>query len=57
MTPITITPGDTFDPSLHEAVTHEESEQFKEGQIIAELQKGYRIGERMLRPALVRVAR
>lgn len=57
VTPITLTPGDTFDPSLHEAVTHEESEQFKEGQIIAELQKGYRIGERMLRPALVRVAR
>ena len=55
--PIAVMPGDTFDPSLHEAVTHEESEQFTEGQIIAELQKGYRIGERVLRPTLVRVAR
>ncbi len=57
VTPIAVTPGETFDPSIHEAVTHEESEQLKEGQVIAELQKGYRIGERVLRPAFVRVAR
>jgi molecular chaperone GrpE len=57
VTPIAVAPGDAFDPSRHEAVTHEESDQFEEGQIIAELQQGYRIGERVLRPSLVRVAR
>ena len=57
VTPVSVNPGDAFDPAIHEAVTHEESEAFAAGQIIAELQKGYRIDERMLRPALVRVAR
>ena len=57
VTPIPVKPGDTFDPAIHEAVTHEESEQFAAGQIVAELQKGYRIDERVIRPALVRVAR
>ena len=57
VTPIAVKPGDAFDPAIHEAVTHEESEAFAAGQIIAELQKGYRIDERVLRPALVRVAR
>ena len=57
VSPIPIAPGDAFDPALHEAITHEESDQFGEGQIIAELQKGYRIGDRVLRPARVRVAR
>jgi len=57
LSPIPVMPGDAFDPTLHEAITHEASDQFGEGQIIAEIQKGYRIGERVLRPALVRVAR
>ncbi len=57
LSPIPIAPGDPFDPTLHEAITHEASDQFGEGQIIAEVQKGYRIGERVLRPALVRVSR
>ncbi len=51
------TEGQTFDPLLHEAVTYEEAEGFDEGQIIAELQKGYKLGERVLRPSMVRVAR
>jgi molecular chaperone GrpE len=54
---IEVAPGQAFDPTLHEAVTHEESDQFSEGQIIAEVQQGYRIGDRVLRPSLVRVAR
>jgi molecular chaperone GrpE len=54
---IPVEPGDTFDPSLHEAITHEDSEEFSNGQIIAETQRGYKLGERVLRPALVRVAR
>jgi len=51
------TEGETFDPRYHEAVTHEESPDHEEGQIIGEVQKGYMLGERVLRPASVRVAR
>jgi molecular chaperone GrpE len=47
----------TFDPNLHEAVSHEESPDHQEGHIIAELRKGYQIGNRVIRPALVRVAK
>ena len=50
------TEGD-FDPTVHEAVSHEDSSDHQEGQIIGELRKGYQIGNRVLRPALVRVAR
>ena len=46
-----------FDPNFHEAVSHEESEEHEEGQIIGELRKGYQIGNRVIRPALVRVAK
>lgn len=55
--PIVVQPGDTFDPAIHEAITHEDSDQFSSGQIIAELQRGYKMGERVLRPAMVRVAK
>ena len=55
--PIVVQPGDTFDPTIHEAITHEDSDQFSSGQIIAELQRGYKMGERVLRPAMVRVAK
>jgi len=51
------TEAQAFDPRLHQAVTYEEADGFGEGQIIAEVQKGYRIGERVLRPSMVRVAR
>jgi len=54
---IPVQPGDEFDPAIHEAVTHEESEQVVSGHVIAEVQHGYKIGERVLRPALVRVAK
>lgn len=50
------TQGD-FNPNLHEAVSHEESQDHQEGQIIGELRKGYQIGNRVIRPALVRVAK
>jgi molecular chaperone GrpE len=48
--------GQEFDPFLHEALTHEPSETVPEGQIIAELQKGYQMGDRVLRPSVVRVS-
>jgi molecular chaperone GrpE len=57
VTPIAVKPGDTFDPNLHEAVTHEDSDQFASEQIIGEVQRGYKLGERVLRPTMVRVAR
>lgn len=54
---LTDTEGQSFDPLLHEAVTYEESAEHEEGQIIGEVQKGYKLGDRVLRPALVRVAK
>ena len=49
--------GTDFDPHLHQAVAYEESPGSREGEVIGELRKGYRLGERLLRPALVRVAK
>lgn len=49
--------GESFDPNYHEAVTSEESDQHESGQIIEVLQQGYLLGDRVLRPAMVRVAR
>jgi molecular chaperone GrpE len=49
--------GETFDPVMHEAVISEESDQYESGQIIEVLQPGYMLGDRVLRPAMVRVAR
>ena len=51
------TEGQAFDPRYHEAVTYEEAEGYEDGQIIGEVQRGYILGERVLRPALVRVAK
>ncbi|MEQ1871564.1 MAG: nucleotide exchange factor GrpE [Vicinamibacterales bacterium] len=48
--------GVQFDPNLHEAVIHEPSPNHREGEVIAELRKGYTQGERLLRPAMVKVA-
>ncbi|MBI5566617.1 MAG: nucleotide exchange factor GrpE [Chloroflexi bacterium] len=55
--PIVIAPGDAFDPNLHEAITHEESADIESGHIIGEVTRGYTLGERVLRPAMVRVAK
>ena len=49
--------GTSFDPVLHEALSHEESDDHAEGQVIEVVQRGYRMGDRVLRPALVRVAK
>ena len=48
--------GQPFDPRVHEAVSRVESADVPSGAVAAELQKGYRIGERLLRPALVSVS-
>lgn len=55
---LTIIPVDgEFDSTLHEAISHEDSPEHTSGQIIGMVQKGYRLGERVVRPARVRVAR
>jgi molecular chaperone GrpE len=46
-----------FNPARHEAITHEDSPEHDSGQIIEVVQQGYTLGDRVLRPALVRVAR
>lgn len=51
------TEGHVFSPLFHEAITYEEAAGFTEGQIIGEVQRGYTLGDRVLRPALVRVAK
>ena len=48
--------GETFDPNFHEAVMQTPSTDVPEHTIIAELQKGYKLGDKVLRPALVNVA-
>jgi molecular chaperone GrpE len=56
---VTIVPaaGLPFDPAIHYAITHEEAEGFEDGQIIAEVAPGYRLNDKVLRPAMVRVAK
>ncbi|MEX1247591.1 MAG: nucleotide exchange factor GrpE [Anaerolineales bacterium] len=49
--------GELFDPNLHEAVTQEESKDHESGVIIEVLRPGYMLGERVLRPAAVKVAK
>jgi molecular chaperone GrpE len=48
--------GQTFDPHLHEAVTIEATDKHQENTVIEEFQRGYKIGDRLLRPAKVKVA-
>ncbi|HEX5110072.1 MAG TPA: nucleotide exchange factor GrpE [Vicinamibacterales bacterium] len=49
--------GADFDPNIHQAVVHEPSDRHREGEIMEELQRGYRLGERLLRPSMVKVAK
>jgi molecular chaperone GrpE len=49
--------GKAFDPNLHEAVSQAESAEHPEGQVVQQLRRGYRLRERLLRPATVIVAK
>jgi molecular chaperone GrpE len=51
------TEGQPFDPREHEAVSYEDATDVPDGTVLRELQRGYRIRDRVLRPALVAVAR
>ncbi|MGQ9898212.1 MAG: nucleotide exchange factor GrpE [Acidobacteriota bacterium] len=48
--------GEIFDPMVHEAIATDETEEYKPNTVLAELKRGYKLGERLLRPAMVRVA-
>jgi molecular chaperone GrpE len=48
--------GAVFDPTLHEAVSHLPGTGRPEGEVVAEIRRGYRIRDRVLRPALVAVS-
>ena len=49
--------GEDFDPNFHNAVTSEENSDFESGKVIQALQKGYTLNDKVIRPAMVRVAR
>lgn len=48
--------GEEFNPHFHEAISHEPNEEVESGHVISVVQNGYMFGERVIRPALVRVA-
>ena len=49
--------GADFDPNLHQAVVHEASPRHRDGEVIGELRRGYMLGDRLLRPSMVKVAK
>ena len=49
--------GADFDPHVHQAVAYEEVAGGREGEVVGVLAKGYKIGDRLLRPAMVKVAK
>jgi len=49
--------GTPFDPRVHQAVVHEVSPAHNEGDVMEELRRGYMLGDRLLRPAMVKVAK
>jgi molecular chaperone GrpE len=48
--------GEKFDPTQHEAIAREETDEHEEGTVVEEMQPGYRLHNRVLRPTLVKVA-
>ena len=49
--------GKTFDPNWHEAVSQQDSAEVPEGQVLQQLRKGYKLRDRLVRPATVVVAK
>jgi molecular chaperone GrpE len=49
--------GVDFDPHLHQAVAYEEVPGAREGEVVGQLTRGYKLGDRLLRPAMVKVAK
>lgn len=57
VTEIALQAGDLFDPMYHQAVFHQETAEFEDGQVVTEVGKGYMLGERVLRHSMVVVAK
>ena len=49
--------GADFDPNVHQAMAQEVSDEHRDGEVIGEMRRGYMIGDRLLRPAMVKVAK
>lgn len=49
------TEGEAFDPNIHQAVVQDDNPDFESGEITQELQKGYKLKDRVLRPSMVKV--
>ena len=49
--------GQDFDPHFHQAVAHEPADGRREGEVVEEFSRGYMLGDRLLRPAMVKVAK
>ncbi len=49
--------GADFDPHVHQAVAYEEVDGARDGEVVAVMAKGYKLGDRLLRPAIVKVAK
>lgn len=50
------TTGMSFDPAIHEAIMQEESTEVADGTVLMEFRKGFKLGDKLLRPAMVKVA-
>ncbi len=49
--------GTNFDPQIHQAVAHEEAPDRQDGEVMEQFTRGYRIGDKLIRPAMVKVAK
>jgi molecular chaperone GrpE len=49
--------GADFDPHIHQAISHEPAEGRRDGEVIEDFRRGYMLGDRLLRPSMVRVAK
>lgn len=49
--------GQEFDPNIHEAVMREDSDEYPDNTVVEEFQKGYTLGDKVIRPSMVKVAR
>jgi len=56
VTPLTVAPGAPFDPHQHEAISHLPSEEHAADVVIAETRRGYKLGDKLLRPLQVVVS-
>ena len=49
--------GSAFDPQLHQALAYEEAPNYRDGEVMEQFTRGYRLGDKLVRPAMVKVAK